>query len=221
MADLGCSPNATTAFDFLVSKGLSHEQAAGVVGNLQWESKLNPRLEVPDVNGLPGRGIAMWQPPRWRGLLAFAGARDPWALDTQLDFLWHELESSPSLGLAPLLASTTVKDATRVFQDQFERPLAAKAHTDNRIALANAALFACPLLKPPPHQKVGGVWAATAGALAIAAAAGYGVYKAFTSRAPRLPAPRPEPGPEPEKIRPSPAHFPGRVRPDFDYRDRL
>jgi hypothetical protein len=50
MADLGCSSNAAIAYDYLVGKGLRDFQAAAVVGNLQWESRLNPRLEAMDTN---------------------------------------------------------------------------------------------------------------------------------------------------------------------------
>jgi len=187
VADLGCSRNAAVAFDFFVRRGLRDFQAAAIVGNLQWESKLNPRLDVPDPTksnpGARGRGIAGWGPPRWQNLLAFAAERDPWSLDVQLEFLWHELQSAPSFGLEPLLAATTAADATIVFQDRFEHPDPTKAHADKRIELANAALFACPLVRPPPASPRGGIWAAAAGALALAAATGYGVYKAFTSRA--------------------------------------
>ncbi len=224
VADLGCSPNAAVAFDFFVRRGLRDFQAAAIVGNLQWESKLNPRLDVPDPTksnpGARGRGIAGWGPPRWQNLLAFAAERDPWSLDVQLEFLWHELQSAPSFGLEPLLAATTAADATIVFQDRFEHPDPTKAHADKRIELANAALFACPLVRPPPASPRGGIWAAAAGALALAAATGYGVYKAFTSRA-LEPGPRPEPRPERRPVLPLPPTFSRRVRPDVDYRDRL
>lgn len=208
MADLGCSPNAAIAFDYLTGKGLSDFQAAAVIGNLQWESGLNPRLEAMDINGLPGRGIAMWQPPRWQNLLTFAAGRDPRSLDVQLDFLWSEL---PSAGLTPLLASTQLEDAVTIFQDRFEKPRAAYAHTDKRIELARAALYACPPIKPPPNppRRVG-IVAAAAGVVALVAATSYGVYKALGAREPERPEPRPRPVPAfpPPRFRPTPTRPP-------------
>jgi hypothetical protein len=177
MADLGCSPNAALAFDFLTGKGLSAVQAAAVVGNLQWESGISPTKSVMDINGLPSRGIAMWQPPRWESLLEFSAGRDPFSLSTQLEFLWHEL---PSFGLTQLLSTARLEDAVIVFQNSFERPRASLAHTDRRIALAQAALYACPAVSPPPKKT--GVTAAAIGALALVGTVGYGVYKALTSR---------------------------------------
>lgn len=192
MANLGGSPNAAIAFDFLVGKGLSQEQAAGVVGNLQVESWVNPRSDAPDPTktdpSARGRGIASWGPPRWRNLLTFAAGRDPWALDTQLDFLWSEL---PSQGLQELLATNTVEDATVVFQNRFENPKQGPtAHTDRRIAAAFAALTAYPAIRPPgttPSWRKGLAATAIGGALVLFT---YGAYKLFAVR-------DPEPDPEP------------------------
>jgi hypothetical protein len=183
--DLGCPPNAATAFDFLVGRGLRDFQAAAVVGNLQWESHLDPKLQAMDTNGLPGRGIAMWQPPRWANLLSFAAGRDPWALATQLDFLWAELGS---YGLQDLLSTTTLEDATVSFQNKFENPSKALAHTDKRIEAARAALYACPSVKPP-KWKASGVLA-TAALGAVMAAVGYGTYKLLGARRPAAPPDR-------------------------------
>jgi len=201
VAEIGGSSNAAIAFDFLIGKGLTCEQAAGVVGNLQVESPgVDPTRSVMDTNNKMSRGIAMWQPDRWQRLLDFASGRDPLSLDTQLEFLWHELESDPSLGLASLRASTTVGDATVAFQNRFERPLAAKAHTDRRIAAAQAAIYACPAVVPPPRKSP---VAATVGVLTLVAAVGYGIYKAMSWRAPEPPEPIPPPW-RPPVYRPAP-----------------
>lgn len=216
MADLVCSPNAAVAFDFFTRKGLSDFQAAAIVGNLQQESGINPRNHPASATAEQGFGIAAWHPDRWQNLQAFANGRDIWALDTQLDFLWHELQTVPSNGLSPLVASTTIEDATAAFQDNFER--CGNCRPDKRIAYAKSALYACPALKPPPAPSRGGALAAAAAALALTAAAGYSLYRAFTVFPPR---PRLQPRPEPEPV--SPTHtrpFPG-GRPSFDYRGRL
>jgi hypothetical protein len=194
VADLVCSPNAATAYDYFIGKGLRDFQAAAIVGNLQWESGIDPTLAVMDTNGQMSRGIAMWQPPRWQNLIAFAGSRNPLSLEVQLDFLWAEL---PSFGLSALYSSTQLQDAVVIFQNQFEKPNAALAHTDKRIALAQAALYACPAIKPPLIKSKAGVVAATVGLFALVTAAGYGIVKLF--------APREEPEPLPlPPLRPSP-----------------
>jgi hypothetical protein len=200
-----CSQNASVAFNYLIGKGLSSVQAAGVIGNLQAESRLDSRLEAMDTNNKMSRGIAMWQPPRWQNLLTFAAGRDPKALDTQLDFLWYELQSQPGLGLQQLLASTTVEDATVVFQNRFENPLAAKANTPSRISFANSALE-CLTVRPPDNSPSGGGVVATVGLLALITAVGYGTYKVIEAR---VPAPRRRPDPEPYYFpRPSPGRVP-------------
>lgn len=183
MADLGCSPNAAVTFDFLVGKGLRDFQAAAVIGNLELESKLEPTLQAMDTNNLPSRGIAMWQPARWQTLLSFAAAigRDPWALDTQLEYLWYELTTSPDLGLDALSQSTTLEEAVLAFQNRFERPRADLAHTDRRIGYARGALFACPAIVAPKRKALG-IVAAGASVVALVAAAGYGAYKALSWR---------------------------------------
>jgi hypothetical protein len=180
VADLGvcASQNAALAYDFLVGKGLSAIQAAAVIGNLQFESGINPQLEAMDTDKLLHRGIAMWGPPRWQNLIAFG--RDPWALDTQLDFLWLELQS---YGLRQLRASTTVEDATTVFQNLFENPNKALAHTADRIKLARDALN-CLSVRAPLVAPRGGVAFAAVGVLSLVAAVGYGIYKAFGTREP-------------------------------------
>lgn len=219
MSDLGCPPNAALAFDFLVGKGLRDYQAAGIVGNLQQESGLNPRLSAPDPRPTNpeamGRGIAMWgDPGRWQNLLAFAAGRDPWALDTQLEFLWAEL---PGNGLDALLASPTLEDAVIAFQDKFERPRRDLARTDIRIKYARSVLFACPSITPPigPPNRFG-VATAAVGVVALVAAVGYGVYKAMSARAPEPePEPRPRPRPRPEPVFPPPSFRPAPVRPPW------
>jgi hypothetical protein len=225
MANIVCSLNAAVAFDFLVGKGLPDYQAAAIIGNLQQESGINPRLEALDTNGKMSRGIAMWQPPRWNSLLAFATGRDPWSLDTQLDFLWAEL---PGNGLDALLTSSTLEDAVFAFQDKFERPRRDLAHTDVRIGYARAALLACPNVNPPDKprgKRVNTIAAAVAGG-ALAALVGFGLYKAQSHRPepepppPRPPPPRPRPrpplAPTPAPTRPArpvPAPRPSRVPP--------
>ena len=129
------------AFLYFVSKGLTTKQAAGVLGNLIVESgggTIDPKSHQ-DGGGI-GRGIAQWSVNgRWVDLLAFAqkDGRSEWDLGLQLDFLWHELNDVAPWNqtLAPLKASTTITDATRIFMEKFEKP--GIPHFDQRLGYAN------------------------------------------------------------------------------------
>lgn len=205
MPDLVCSENAVIAYDFLVGKGLKDFQAAAIVGNLQQESGLNPRAFFQKEASY---GIAQWRLERYTGLLSYAAGagRDPWTLETQLNYLWHELQTHPEFGLEPLIASTTLEAATTVFQDRFER--CGDCRTSSRVAFAQSVLYGCADVQAPSGKSNG--WGlAIAGVLV--AAAGFGAYKLLSRR----PAPAPEPSLLPQ---PEPEFRPGRViypRPGF------
>ena len=118
-------PNDQPAFDFVLGKGLTNFQAAGIVGNLDQESGVDPNAVQ---SGGPGRGIAQWSVGgRWDtdsgdNLVAYAAGQGAAtsSLTVQLDFIWFELENFPSYGLAKLRATTNVTDATVAFETDFE-----------------------------------------------------------------------------------------------------
>jgi hypothetical protein len=131
--------NAEKAFNYFVQKGLTKEQAAGIVGNLMQESGVDPNSN--QHGGGPGRGIAQWSVgERWAELEKFAQAsgRDPRALETQLDFMWKELNSTEGAALSALKGAQTVADATVIFEKKYER--AGIPNNAGRIAFANEAL---------------------------------------------------------------------------------
>jgi hypothetical protein len=119
-------PNDKTAYDYFRGKGLTNFQAAAVVGNLDQESGVNPTIS--QNGGGVGRGIAQWSAgDRWDtakgdNVMAFAAMQGQSAtsLGLQLDFMWFELTMFPDYGLAALKASTTLNDATQVFEDKYE-----------------------------------------------------------------------------------------------------
>jgi hypothetical protein len=84
----------------LQSFGWSKEQAAGIVGNLVAESKLDTGALNPGdgSDGSDSIGIGQWNGPRATALKDFAAKRNTdWRdLDTQLAFLDYELRNSPS-----------------------------------------------------------------------------------------------------------------------------
>ncbi len=117
--------NAHSAFNYFVAKGLTEIQAAGVVGNLMQESSVRPT--AVEYGGGPGRGIAQWSiGGRWnrgsKSLTSFASARGlyRWSLQTQLDFIWYELDTLGGYGLPELRAATTINTAVTAFQNKYE-----------------------------------------------------------------------------------------------------
>lgn len=91
---------------FFMAKGLTRAQAAGIAGNAQQESGLNPNA--------PGGG-----------LLQDIGSRSPsgqGTLGQQLDAAWKELLGPESNALAALRRTRTPAEAARVFSELFERP---------------------------------------------------------------------------------------------------
>lgn len=149
--DVGTTSDAVssdehTAYEFFVGKGLKGFQAAGIVGNLQQESDVDPT--AIEYGGGPGRGIAQWSVGgRWNAdhddnMVWYASAHglNEWSLTPQLEFIWYELETYSSYGLSELRASTNVTDATLVFQDRFEG--CGTCDQSNRVAYAEAVLSA-------------------------------------------------------------------------------
>jgi hypothetical protein len=150
--DVGSSSAATTssnnkaAFEYFVGKGLSNVQAAGIVGNLDQESSMNP--SIAQYGGGPGRGIAQWsEGGRWNAdkddnveWYAKEKGLSVYSLTLQLEFIWYELETFGNYGLADLRRATTVAEATVAFEEDFEG--CGECDQSQRIAYADAALSA-------------------------------------------------------------------------------
>lgn len=124
--------NSKQALDFFYKKlleknkgkkdaeSLSYIQAAGMVGNLIQESGLNT-----GIRGDGGRaiGIAQWHPDRQAGLKELAKSKGTKITDfnTQLEYVWHELNNTEKKAFNALLNSKTIDQATEAFM-KFERP---------------------------------------------------------------------------------------------------
>lgn len=100
------NPNAVRALNYFMNKGLTREQSAGLVGNLMVESSMNTKALNPYSGAY---GIAQWLGSRKTALFNKYG-NNP-TLDQQLDFIWHELNSSHSRGLRMLRQSNNPNDA--------------------------------------------------------------------------------------------------------------
>jgi hypothetical protein len=139
--------NAEKVFNYFVDKGLSPEQAAGIVGNLMHESGgIEPGQQQ---HGGPAFGIAQWEGGRQDNLRGFAAAQGKPVddLGVQLDFLWNEMTGefsndfgggTESAALDALRGAGSAEEAAVIFRERFERP---SVHADGaRIDYANAAL---------------------------------------------------------------------------------
>ncbi len=123
--------NAEKIFKYLVAKGLTAEQSAGVLGNFQQESGFDPAIiqggAIAPANYTPinsvGFGIAQWtftvrQAPLMS--LAKSSNRSITDLSVQLDFLWQELNSTHTAALVSLKQVTSPERAAYVFHRDFE-----------------------------------------------------------------------------------------------------
>ncbi|HEX7603818.1 MAG TPA: phage tail tip lysozyme [Polyangiaceae bacterium] len=144
-SEAALNTNDKAAFDFFVAKGLTNFQSAGIVGNLDQESNVNPTAVQ---QGGPGRGIAQWSVGgRWDtgsndNATAYAAKQNlsVWSLQLQLDFIWYELQTFSGYGLASLKKTTNVTDATVVFQTDFEG--CGNCQQATRVSYAKAVLGA-------------------------------------------------------------------------------
>lgn len=107
-------------WNFFKDKGLKDHQIAGIMGNLQQESGLDPTNENAETGAY---GIAQWAFDRKKELQNYAKSKGTKAsdLDTQLDFLWKELKGSENSAYKHLLGTKNVGDATTSFATKYER----------------------------------------------------------------------------------------------------
>jgi hypothetical protein len=120
--------NEQTAFNYFVNRGMTKIRAAGVIGNLDQESGMDPTIQ--QYGGGPGRGIAQWSVGgRWDtysqdNVVWYAANKDGglsrWSLQAQLDFIWYELHTFSYYGFAQLHDATTIDQAVIAFQNGYE-----------------------------------------------------------------------------------------------------
>ena len=113
--------NAEKVFRYLVDKeGFTPEAAAGVIGNLMQESGVNPKSR--QLGGGPGRGIMQWtESERWASLSAWANnsGKDPWALETQVEWMIKEMKSYGTYNR--IKGVTSYKKAVELFESEMEK----------------------------------------------------------------------------------------------------
>ena len=141
--------NKKKAMDFFYNKlleknkgkenveSLSYIQAAGIVGNLIHESNLNTTIKGDKGKAL---GLAQWHPDRQKGLKTLAQSKgvDLSDFDTQLEYIWEELNTTERKALNNLLNSTDVEHSTMAFMRDYERP--GNPHFESRLKYARSLL---------------------------------------------------------------------------------
>lgn len=100
------------SWEFFIGKGYTPEQTAGILGNLKQEHG----FRTSDEAG--GLGIAQWLGSRRERLIQRGNHLD---LNTQLNFIIEELDSTEYRTKNNLVVATTVEQATIVFQNDYER----------------------------------------------------------------------------------------------------
>ena len=112
---------AQETINFFVSKGLTRAQAAGIAGNLLFESGFNPNA-VGD--GGTSFGIAQWHSGRGDAMKAYCTSHgySTTSFKGQLEYLWSELNGSESGALGRLRSTSSAYDAGIAFERYYERP---------------------------------------------------------------------------------------------------
>ncbi|MFZ0089986.1 MAG: phage tail tip lysozyme [Solirubrobacteraceae bacterium] len=107
---------------YLESQGVSAFGAAGIVGNLEQESGLNP-ME-------PGQGLAQWNPGWWAQLVSYdrSVGQNPDTVAGQLMYIASELHSADASLLARLNAATSPQEAAIEWQNDYEQCRGAGPH---------------------------------------------------------------------------------------------
>lgn len=143
----------TYAYNYLINKGIPAVQAAGIIGNLSAESGLNTTV-VGKADNKGSQGIGQWHSERLTGLKRFAGEK--WTnLDSQLDYILHELNTTEKRAKNSLFSAKTPQEATIAFMNDYERP-AEWAKRQSGKARVNAALQLSGLKPDPTYTYNGG-----------------------------------------------------------------
>lgn len=137
---LSGTSNVDKVMNYLMSAeglGLSREQSAGIVGNLQKESYADIR---PDAENPSGHyGIAQWSPERQKVFENVMGKpMRGSSLEDQLAFMKYEMTKGEYKGaLTKLKSATGYEQATEAFHSEFEK--SEQKNISDRIAFAKGA----------------------------------------------------------------------------------
>ena len=128
---------ASTIVKFLINKGLTKEQSIGIAANLQAESGFRTGIYG---DGGTSMGLAQWHNERMENLKTWTAENDLDYMSTegQLEFLWHELNTSEKSALNAIKSATTPEDAAYAFTVKFERPANKEEKGNERSSIATS-----------------------------------------------------------------------------------
>lgn len=108
-------PDPSIIYSGLVDRGFAPHQAAALTGNIQQESNFNPAA----LNqGEGANGLLQWRLDRWQGLQDFAAKRGtaPTDINTQLDYIGHEMRGSEAKNAAGFLSAPDLPSANNALR---------------------------------------------------------------------------------------------------------
>ena len=150
--DIGnITDTAQAVWTFFTGKGYTPEATAGIMGNMEAESGVDPTRIQSNGKG-PAAGICQWESwrnksMRWKGMADYAASKGKEWTDLQSQLEWLDMEmqgKDPSTlsylkkrvgGFEAFKALTSVDKATTEFMKCFERP--GVEHLDRRLKSAN------------------------------------------------------------------------------------
>jgi LysM repeat protein len=124
------------AMTYFQAQGWTRAQAAGIVANLDAESRMEPNIR--QTGGGPGYGLGQWEGPRQADFAAFAGHDIRTStFEEQLAFVQHELKGTESAAGRRLAQATSAGDAGAIVCRYYERPADIVGDSAYRSQLAN------------------------------------------------------------------------------------
>lgn len=146
--EIADNQNAEPIMKFIVSKGFTLKQAAGIGGNFMRESHLDPTMiegmTHADASFVPqkgqGFGLAQWTYyTRQDKMVAYSKetSRSLIDLSFQLDWFWKEFTTDYLGGIPTLSQTTTIEDATVDFHQKYESSADGASQIQDRINYAN------------------------------------------------------------------------------------
>ncbi|WP_066722190.1 phage tail tip lysozyme [Sphingomonas pituitosa] len=127
------------AMTYFQAQGWTRAQAAGIVANLDAESRMEANIR--QIGGGPGYGLGQWEGPRQADFAVFAGhdIRNS-TFEEQLAFVQHELSGTESAAGRRLAQATSASDAGAIVCRYYERPADVVGDSAYRAQLA-ATIF--------------------------------------------------------------------------------
>jgi len=109
-------------YAYMRKKGLSHNAACGILGNIEAESSFNPSV----VNGIGAKGIVQWYLGRAKKLDSYAKKKGTaWNnFKTQVDFMWSEFQGKYKRSVYTKLKKSKISlyKATDIICGDYEVP---------------------------------------------------------------------------------------------------